>query len=101
MSSLATSAANSVGDCKFVLLPSSRSNWTIHSSVVLRFLICSERSRAARYKQDRELDSGHGALMIGFLNINKSSGMTSHDVVNRVRKTLKVKHIGHGGTLDP
>jgi tRNA pseudouridine55 synthase len=39
--------------------------------------------------------------MIGFLNINKSSGMTSHDVVNRVRKTLKVKHIGHGGTLDP
>jgi tRNA pseudouridine55 synthase len=39
--------------------------------------------------------------MIGFLNINKPSGMTSHDVVNRVRKTLKTKHIGHGGTLDP
>ncbi len=39
--------------------------------------------------------------MIGFLNINKPSGMTSHDVVNRVRKMLKTKHIGHGGTLDP
>ncbi len=27
--------------------------------------------------------------------------MTSHDVVNRVRKVLQLKHVGHGGTLDP
>lgn len=27
--------------------------------------------------------------------------MTSHDVVNRVRRKTKVKRVGHGGTLDP
>jgi len=37
----------------------------------------------------------------GILNINKSVGMTSHDVVARVRKTLKQKRVGHTGTLDP
>jgi len=37
----------------------------------------------------------------GVLNINKPEGMTSFDVVKGLRKILKVKKIGHGGTLDP
>lgn len=39
--------------------------------------------------------------MFGFLNIYKPRGMTSHDVVSRLRKITKVKQIGHTGTLDP
>ena len=39
--------------------------------------------------------------MIGILNILKPTGMTSHDVVNTVRKTLNIKKAGHAGTLDP
>jgi len=39
--------------------------------------------------------------MDGVLNINKPSGMTSHDVVESVRKILHEKRIGHTGTLDP
>lgn len=39
--------------------------------------------------------------MDGILNINKATGMTSHDVVARVRKLLKQKRVGHAGTLDP
>ncbi len=39
--------------------------------------------------------------MDGFLNINKPPGWTSHDVVARLRTLLKVKKIGHTGTLDP
>lgn len=39
--------------------------------------------------------------MDGILNINKSTGMTSHDVVAAVRKLLKQKRAGHAGTLDP
>ncbi|MBU2101581.1 tRNA pseudouridine(55) synthase TruB [Patescibacteria group bacterium] len=35
------------------------------------------------------------------LNINKSAGITSHDVVNRVRKITGERKVGHGGTLDP
>lgn len=39
--------------------------------------------------------------MIGILNVYKPKGMTSHDVVSFVRKKLKMKRIGHTGTLDP
>lgn len=39
--------------------------------------------------------------MNGILNLNKPSGMTSHDVVARVRRLLKIKRVGHAGTLDP
>jgi tRNA pseudouridine55 synthase len=35
------------------------------------------------------------------LVIDKPKGWTSHDVVARVRKVLKVRKAGHGGTLDP
>ncbi len=37
----------------------------------------------------------------GFILINKPAGITSHDVVDRLRKITKVKKIGHAGTLDP
>jgi tRNA pseudouridine55 synthase len=37
----------------------------------------------------------------GFLIINKESNMTSHDVVNKIRKIFKTKQVGHTGTLDP
>ncbi|MGL5751197.1 MAG: tRNA pseudouridine(55) synthase TruB [Paraclostridium sp.] len=35
------------------------------------------------------------------VNILKPTGMTSHDVVYRVRKILNIKKVGHTGTLDP
>ena len=37
----------------------------------------------------------------GVLAVNKPSGMTSHDVVNIVRKIFETKKVGHTGTLDP
>jgi len=37
----------------------------------------------------------------GIININKPAGCTSHDVVAKVRKLLKIKQVGHTGTLDP
>jgi len=39
--------------------------------------------------------------MNGVLVIDKSAGMTSHDVVNRVRRIVKERSVGHLGTLDP
>ena len=39
--------------------------------------------------------------IFGFLNIYKPKGMTSHDVISRLRKITKIKQIGHTGTLDP
>lgn len=37
----------------------------------------------------------------GFLIIDKPAGCTSHDIVNRVRRILGTKKVGHTGTLDP
>lgn len=39
--------------------------------------------------------------MNGILNVLKPPGMTSHDVVSRVRKITGIKKVGHTGTLDP
>ena len=36
----------------------------------------------------------------GFLNINKPSGMTSFDVVSKVRRALGTRKVGHLGTID-
>ena len=37
----------------------------------------------------------------GFLVIDKPSGLTSHDVVARLRRRFSTKQVGHAGTLDP
>ncbi len=37
----------------------------------------------------------------GILIIDKPSGLTSHDVINRVRRATKIRQVGHAGTLDP
>jgi tRNA pseudouridine55 synthase len=39
--------------------------------------------------------------MNGILNIDKPTGWTSHDVVAWVRRVLRIKRVGHAGTLDP
>ena len=40
-------------------------------------------------------------MIHGVINIYKEKGYTSHDVVAKLRGTLKQKKIGHTGTLDP
>lgn len=44
----------------------------------------------------RELDPFDGLLLI-----DKPCGPTSHDIVDEVRRHLRLKKVGHGGTLDP
>lgn len=39
--------------------------------------------------------------MDGVINFFKPKGMTSHDAVSFLRRTLKTRRIGHTGTLDP
>ncbi|GAA1812426.1 tRNA pseudouridine(55) synthase TruB [Planosporangium flavigriseum] len=40
---------------------------------------------------------GPGGLVV----VDKPGGMTSHDVVARVRRLARTRRVGHGGTLDP
>lgn len=37
----------------------------------------------------------------GVLAVHKGEGVTSHDVVNKVRRLYNTKRVGHAGTLDP
>ncbi len=46
---------------------------------------------------DYEMD----ATVKGILNLNKSSGMTSRSLVDRVARLLPRIKVGHAGTLDP
>ena len=39
--------------------------------------------------------------MDGFINVLKPTGMSSHDVVDAVRRIFHQKRVGHAGTLDP
>ena len=39
--------------------------------------------------------------MEGFLLIDKPVGLTSHDVIDRIRKITGIRKVGHAGTLDP
>ncbi|MBI5705448.1 MAG: tRNA pseudouridine(55) synthase TruB [Armatimonadetes bacterium] len=39
--------------------------------------------------------------MLGILLIDKPKGVSSHDVVNMVRRRFSTKRVGHAGTLDP
>ena len=39
--------------------------------------------------------------MDGILVVNKPQGMTSHDVVDLIRRRFGLKKVGHAGTLDP
>ena len=42
-----------------------------------------------------------GKSVDGVLLVDKKSGLTSHDVVEKFRRRAKVKKAGHTGTLDP
>lgn len=46
-----------------------------------------------------EIENSH--VVPGFLLIDKPVGITSHDVIARLRRLTGVKRIGHAGTLDP
>ena len=52
-------------------------------------------------RADARAGSTDEARLHGALVIDKPSGITSHDVVNRLRRITGIKKIGHLGTLDP
>jgi tRNA pseudouridine55 synthase len=39
--------------------------------------------------------------LLGVIVVDKPQGITSHDVVSHLRKTLGTRRVGHAGTLDP
>lgn len=52
-------------------------------------------------KQGSRHTAPFGALPDGILLVDKPAGMTSHDVVDRIRRRFGAPKVGHAGTLDP
>jgi len=71
----------------------------------------SDRSRSVLVKRSGKTDPAHGMppekrslemhLKLGAINLDKTSGPTSHEVVAWVKRILNVEKAGHSGTLDP
>ncbi len=55
----------------------------------------------SRQQKQRQADRRSKEHLDGFINLLKPAGMTSHDVVASLRRILRIKKIGHTGTLDP
>lgn len=55
----------------------------------------------SRLATNQTLTADSIQMIEGILNIDKPAGMTSHDVVGRVRRVAGMRRVGHSGTLDP
>jgi tRNA pseudouridine55 synthase len=64
------------------------------------FVIENSRKPAEGF-QITQLPKLPNPLMNGVIIIDKPAGWTSHDVVNRMRRILQERSVGHLGTLDP
>ncbi len=69
-----------------------------------------ERARKELVKIEEETDPSFGCppdkrtleqhIRFGLINLDKPSGPSSHEVVAWVKRLLRLKHAGHGGTLE-
>ncbi len=52
-------------------------------------------------RSTEEADATRAGSPVGILNVDKPKGITSHDVVDAVRRIAGIRQVGHAGTLDP
>lgn len=57
--------------------------------------------RAARWSLGAGVAGLAAVSADGIVVVDKPGGMTSHDVVGRIRRLARTRRVGHGGTLDP
>ncbi len=62
---------------------------------------CAECPKGETHHASRWRAPQRKTLLSGILNVDKPSGMTSHDVIQALRRVVGQRKIGHAGTLDP
>ena len=62
---------------------------------------CADCPKAQVKAKPRWIAPKRDAQLSGILNVDKPPGMTSHDVVDAVRRLAGQRKVGHAGTLDP
>ncbi|MDD3974070.1 MAG: RNA-guided pseudouridylation complex pseudouridine synthase subunit Cbf5, partial [Methanothrix soehngenii] len=74
-------------------------------------MLPADKKRSVLVKRNGKTDPAYGTpplerslethLRLGAINLDKTSGPTSHEVVAWVKRILEVEKAGHSGTLDP
>jgi H/ACA ribonucleoprotein complex subunit 4 len=64
-------------------------------------IIVSEDVTDEKYGVEPSRRSAEDCIRYGVINLDKTSGPTSHEVAAWVKKIMRLNRIGHGGTLDP
>jgi tRNA pseudouridine55 synthase len=62
---------------------------------------CESCPQAQEERRQRWVAPRRPVPLSGILNVDKPRGMTSHDVVDAVRRMAGQRRVGHAGTLDP
>ena len=63
-------------------------------------LIRAEDDTDPKFGCKPEERTPEGLMKYGVINLDKPSGPSSHEVAAWVKRILKQKHVGHGGTLE-
>src|SRR5687768_17330484 len=82
----------------------SRQPWSTPSpsSIASSGAACTCAAFRGRRSREHPLTPAPGTPGLrGYLNIDKPSGITSFDVVRRIRRAARTRRVGHAGTLDP
>lgn len=78
------------------LIPREKAPWEREQRILVRIEEETDPSYG-RVPEKRPLDQH---IRFGLINLDKPSGPSSHEVVAWVEKMLRLKHAGHGGTLE-
>ncbi len=62
---------------------------------------CENCPKAQQAPRQRWVAPARDVPLSGILNVDKPPGLTSHDVVDAVRRVAGQRKVGHAGTLDP
>ena len=65
-----------------------------------KLIVKAEDETNPRYGHKPEERPAQEYIKYGVINLDKPAGPTSHEVAAWVKRILKLRHVGHGGTLE-
>lgn len=77
-------------------MPRSVTPWEVKRKLIIK----AEDETNPRYGCKPEERTANDYIKFGVINLDKPAGPTSHEVAAWVKRILKIRNIGHGGTLE-
>ncbi len=77
-------------------MPRSVTPWEVKRKLIIK----AEDETNPSYGCKPEERTANDYIKFGVINLDKPAGPTSHEVAAWVKRILKIRNIGHGGTLE-